>query len=48
MRITLSIDCDDKEAQTLARRIPAYLASLGVIDVKVVQIDDLRLDGSNK
>jgi hypothetical protein len=42
----MSIDCDDKEAETLAKRIPAYLISLGVIDVKIVEIEKLRLEGS--
>jgi hypothetical protein len=44
----MSIDCDDKEAETLAKRVPAYLISLGVIDVKVVEIESLQLEGSRK
>jgi hypothetical protein len=42
------IDCDDKEADVLAKRVPAYLTSLGVLSVEVVQIEDLRLEGSKK
>ena len=44
----MSIDCADKEAETLAKRVPAYLISLGVIDVKVVDIENLHLEGSKK
>jgi hypothetical protein len=40
-------DCDDKEAETLAKRVPSYLVSLGVIDVKIVDIERLHLEGSN-
>lgn len=42
----MSIDCDDNEAETLAKRIPAYLISLGVVDVKIVDIERLHLEGS--
>ena len=42
----MSIDCDDGEAETLAKRIPAYLISLGVVDVKIVDIERLHLEGS--
>jgi hypothetical protein len=42
----MAIDCDDKEAEVLVKRVPAYLISLGVIDVGIVRIEDLRLEGS--
>jgi len=42
----MTIDCDDNEAETLARRIPAYLISLGVHEVKIVDIEKLHLEGS--
>jgi hypothetical protein len=47
-RITMWIDCDDKEAEVLAKRVPAYLASLGAVNVEVVQIADLQLQGSKE
>lgn len=42
------IDCDDKEAEVLSKRIPVYLTSLGALNAKVVQVEELRLDGSKK
>jgi hypothetical protein len=42
----MSIDCDDKDAEKLTKRVPAYLISLGVLDVKVIHIESLRLEGS--
>jgi hypothetical protein len=42
------IDCDDKEAEVLAKRVPAYLTSLGALNVEVVKIEDLQLHGSKK
>ena len=42
----MSIDCEDKDAETLAKRIPAYLISLGVVDVKIADIERLHLEGS--
>jgi hypothetical protein len=42
------IDCDDKDAEVLAKRVPAYLSSLVALNVHVVKIDDLRLEGSKK
>ena len=43
----MSIDCDDQEADVLAKRIPAYLVSLGVVHVKIVDVERLHLEGSN-
>ena len=42
------VDCDDKEAELMARRIPTYLASLGAINVQVVNIEDMAKTLSNK
>jgi len=44
----ISIDCDDREAEKLVKRVPAYLISLGVIEVQVLAIESLRLEGSKK
>ncbi len=42
------IDCDDKEAEILAKRVPAYLTSLGAFRVEIVKVEDLQLQGSKK
>jgi hypothetical protein len=47
-RITITVDCDDKEAEVLARRVLAYLSSLGALNVQLLKIDDLQLQGSKK
>lgn len=47
-RITVLIDCDDKAAEILAKRVPTYLTSLGVVFVTVVKIESLQLEGSRK
>jgi hypothetical protein len=42
------IDCDDKDAEVLARRIPTYLTSLGAMNAHVVKIDDIQASTSAK
>jgi hypothetical protein len=42
----MTIDCDDNEAETYAKRITAYLISLRVGDVKIVNIEMLDIEGS--
>jgi hypothetical protein len=41
-RITMWIDCDDKDAEVVARRILTYLTSLGALNVEVVKIENLK------
>ena len=42
------VDCDDREAEVLARRMLAYLASIGAINVQVVKIEDMTPPLTNK
>lgn len=47
-RVTVSLDCDDKEADVVARRVATYLGSLGALNVQVLKIEDLYESPSKK
>jgi len=42
------VDCDDRDAEILSKRILTYLASLGAINVQVVNIEDMKAALTNK
>jgi hypothetical protein len=47
-RIKVQVDCDDSQAELLAKRLKSYIVSIGALNVQIDGIEDLAPPMSNK